>query len=50
VAREKEIILTGNQREDIDPHAVARVLVRLARQWQKEKGRHTQRERPKERA
>lgn len=36
MARDKHIILTGEQREEIDPRAVARVLVRLARRWQQQ--------------
>jgi len=34
MARDKHIIIRGEQRPDIDPRDVARVLVRLARQWQ----------------
>jgi hypothetical protein len=34
MARDKHIIISGEQRPDIDPRDVARVLVRLARHWQ----------------
>ena len=30
---EKVVIITGEQREDIDAAAIARVLIRLARSW-----------------
>ncbi len=31
--REKVIVITGEQQPDIDARAIARVLIRLARQW-----------------
>ena len=31
--REKVVVITGDQRPDIDARAIARVLIRLARGW-----------------
>jgi hypothetical protein len=33
VAQNKKIVITGSQREDVDPQAVARVIIQLARVW-----------------
>jgi hypothetical protein len=48
MARERKIILIGEQREDIDVKAIARVLIRLARHWQREAEKATKPEPPKD--
>jgi hypothetical protein len=48
MARERKIILIGEQREDIDVRAIARVLIRLARHWQREADKAAQAEQRKD--
>lgn len=47
MARERKIILIGEQREDIDVRAIVRVLIRLARHWQREAEAAAKQEPPK---
>jgi hypothetical protein len=49
MAREKKIILIGEQRADVDAKAIARVLIRLARHWQSEREKATKAAPSKER-
>lgn len=48
MARPKQIILIGEQREDIDARAIAPVLIRLARHWQREAEKKAKVEQPKD--